>query len=396
MSQENPIIIASAVRTPIGNLQGSLKDLSATDLGAAVIKAAAQRAKLNSDVVDTVIMGCVLPAGLGQAPARQAALKAGLDKKTDCTTINKMCGSGMKAIMYGFDALQSNPESVVIAGGMESMTNAPFLLPKARQGYRFGHQKILDHMLMDGLEDAYEPGTAMGVFAERCAVDYQFTREAQDKFATESLRRAKEATDSQVFQDEIVPIHIKTPKGEEIVISIDEGPTTAKPEKIPTLRPAFSKDGTITAANSSSISDGAAAITLMHLAQAQKLGVKPLAKILGHATYSGEPSQFPTAPIFAIQRLLKKLNWQVADVDLWEINEAFAVVTMAATKELKLPAERVNIHGGGCVLGHPIGASGTRIVVTLLHAMMKTGAKRGVAALCIGGGEATALAMELL
>lgn len=396
MNQKDPIIIASAVRTPIGNLQGSLKDLSTTDLGAAAIKAAVAQANLNSDAVDTVIMGCVLPAGLGQAPARQAALKGGLSNKTDCTTVNKMCGSGMKSIMLGFDALQANPDSVVIAGGMESMTNAPFLLPKARQGYRFGHQKVLDHMLLDGLEDAYEPGTAMGVFAERCAVDYQFTREAQDEFATESLRRAKEATDSKVFQNEIVPIHITTPKGEEQIIAIDEGPTTAKPEKIPTLRPAFSKDGTITAANSSSISDGAAVITLMHLEQAQKLGIKPLAKIAGHTTYSGEPSQFPTAPIFAIQRLLKKLNWQVSDVDLWEINEAFAVVAMAATKELNLPPDRVNMHGGGCVLGHPIGASGARIVVTLLHAMLRTNAKRGVAALCIGGGEATALAIELL
>lgn len=396
MTTEDPIVITSAVRTPIGNLQGSLKDLSAIDLGAAVIKATVERANLKPTSVDSVIMGCVLPAGLGQAPARQAALKAGLSLSTDSTTINKMCGSGMKTIMLGFDTLQTNIDNVIVAGGMESMSNAPFLLPKARQGYRFGHQTMIDHMLYDGLEDAYEKGVPMGVFAERTASEFQYSREAQDSFAINSLQKATTATKQHIFADEIVPIKIDSPKGEPIVVHVDEGPITAKPEKIPNLRPAFVKDGTITAANSSSISDGAAAVTLMHQSKAKQLGITPLVKIIGHATYSAEPSQFTTAPVFAIQRLLEKIDWQVNDVDIWEINEAFAVVTMVAIDQLKLPADRVNIHGGGCVLGHPIGASGSRIVVTLIHAMLRNNFKRGVAALCIGGGEATAIAFELI
>lgn len=397
MEKNDPIVIVGSARTPIGNLQGELKDLTAIDLGAAAIEASVERANLTPDQVNSVIMGCVLPAGLGQAPARQAALKAGLPLSTDCTTINKMCGSGMKAVMLGYDFLLNEKDQVVVAGGMESMSNAPHLLTKSRQGYRLGHQTIIDHMLYDGLEDAYEKGNLMGVYADRCAAQKQFSRETQDEFALNSVRKAQEAANNGYFDKEITSVTIKSsPKGEEKKVTKDEGPQTAKPEKIPSLRAAFTKDGTVTAANSSSISDGAAALVLMRQSKSDHLGIKPLAKIIGHASYSAEPGLFTTAPIFAIKRLLQKISWSVQDVDLWEINEAFAVVTLAAITELNLPSERVNIHGGACVLGHPIGASGARILVTLIHALARKNLKRGVAALCIGGGEATAVAVELI
>ncbi|MBA2653545.1 MAG: acetyl-CoA C-acyltransferase [Gammaproteobacteria bacterium] len=389
------IFITSAVRTPIGNFQGSLKDLSATDLGAIAIKGAIERSHLSLNDPQMVIMGCVLPAGLGQAPARQAALKAGLPTSVDCTTINKMCGSGMKSIMLGFDILTADSADIIIAGGMESMTNAPYLLPKARAGYRLGHQQVIDHMFFDGLEDAYEKNTLMGVFADRCAATEKFSREQQDNYALTSLKRASFATENNIFKDEIVPVTLNTAKGE-LIVEIDDGYSSAKPEKIPLLRPAFSPEGTVTAANSSSISDGAAALTLMRRATAEKMNVQPIAKILAHATHSQAPHLFTTAPVYAIEKLLHKLNWQVTEVDLWEINEAFAVVTLNAIKALNLPEDRVNIHGGGCVLGHPIGASGARIVVTLINALKHHKLKRGVAALCIGGGEATAIAIELI
>lgn len=395
MSQDQDIVITSAVRTPIGNFQGSLKELSATDLGAAAIKAAVERAHLSPSDPQAVIMGCVLSAGLGQAPARQAALKAGLPVSVDCTTINKICGSGMKAIMLAYDILKTESLDVIVAGGMESMTNAPYLLPKARAGHRLGHQQVIDHMFFDGLEDAYEKGSLMGIFAERCASQYEFTREAQDEFSLSSLEKAVAATENKTFADEIVPITITTPKGE-VEVTNDEGPMTAKREKIKTLRPAFAKDGTITAANSSSISDGAAALTLMRRSTAKDLNIKPIAKVIMHATHSQEPELFTTAPVFAIKKLLKKLNWHIDDVDLWEINEAFAVVVMHAIKELNLAPEKVNVLGGACTLGHPIGASGARIVVTLLNALKHHNLKRGIASLCIGGGEATAIAVELI
>jgi acetyl-CoA C-acetyltransferase len=387
------IYITSAVRTPIGNFQGELKDFSAIDLGAIVIKAAIDQSHLTLNDPQAVIMGCVLPAGLGQAPARQAALKAGLPTSTDCTTINKMCGSGMKAVMFGNDLLKSDSLDIVIAGGMESMTNAPYLLPKARAGYRLGHQQVIDHMFYDGLEDAYERGHLMGVFADRCATLKQFSREAQDQFAFSSLEKAKRATENNLFAEEIVPIKHSTPKGE-IEITQDEGPRTARPEKIPLLHAAFTPKGTVTAANASSISDGAAALTLMSLATAMKHGIKPLVRIVGQATHSQEPGLFTTAPVYAIRKLLDKINWSVEDIDLWEINEAFAVVVLNAIKELDLPADKVNIRGGACTLGHPIGASGARIIVTLIHALKHLHLKRGIAALCIGGGEATAIAIE--
>lgn len=390
--QQDSIVITSAARTPIGNFQGALKNFSATDLGAAAIAAAVSKAQLTPDAISAVIMGCVLSAGLGQAPARQAALKAKLPLSTDCTTINKMCGSGMKAIMLACDILQAHEQEIYVAGGMESMTNAPYLLPKARQGYRLGHQAAVDHLFYDGLEDAYEKGSLMGVFAQRCATQYQFSRQAQDQFALSSLKKAQDAADAKLFLEEITPL---TDIQKDVVIELDEGPVCARPEKIPLLKPAFAKDGTVTAANSSSISDGAAAVTLMHDAKAKALGITPLARVVGYATHSQDPSLFTTAPIFAIQKLLKQVQWQKEDVDLWEINEAFAVVVMAAAHDLQLPLDKINIHGGGCVLGHPIGATGARIIVTLLHALKNKGLKRGVAALCIGGGEATALAVEL-
>lgn len=389
------IFIMSAVRTPIGNFQGSLKELCATDLGAIAIKGAIDRAHLSLSDPNAVIMGCVLSAGLGQAPARQAALRAGMPTSVDCTTVNKMCGSGMKAIMLASDTLKAEENDIIVAGGMESMTNAPYLLTKARSGYRLGHQQVIDHMFYDGLEDAYEKGNLMGVFAERCAMQYKFSRAAQDEFALASLQKASQATKDKTFAEEIIPVIWKTNKGD-IEITLDDGPMTAKPEKIPTLRPAFEKEGTITAANSSSISDGAAALTLMREETATKLQLKPMAKIIDYASYSHEPNLFTTAPVFAIQKLLTKLNWQVKDVDLWEINEAFAVVVMNAIQELHLPKDKVNVYGGACTLGHPIGASGARIVVTLLNALKQNNLKRGIAALCIGGGEATAMAVELI
>jgi acetyl-CoA C-acetyltransferase len=392
---KNDIVITSAVRTPIGNFQGELKQLSATDLGALAIKAAVSHAKLSPEDPQAVIMGCVLSAGLGQAPARQAAIKAGLPTSVDCTTLNKMCGSGMKAIMLAFDQLKLNDYQIMVAGGMESMSNAPYLLPKARAGYRLGHQQVIDHLFFDGLEDAYEKGNLMGIFAERCAKQKAFSREAQDEFAIASLTKSQKAGQAGFFEQEIVPVHIKTAK-EELEVRQDEGPLTAKVEKIPKLCPVFMKDGTITAANASSISDGAAALTLMTRERANQLGITPLATICGHATHSQEPGLFTTAPVYAIQKLLNKLNWRKEDVDLWEINEAFAVVVLNAIEELGLPEEKVNIYGGGCTLGHPIGASGARIVVTLVNALRQTNQKRGIAALCIGGGEATALAVELI
>ncbi|HVV67649.1 MAG TPA: acetyl-CoA C-acyltransferase [Gammaproteobacteria bacterium] len=394
MVNDDPIVIVSCARTPIGNFQGVFKNTTAPELGAVAIKAALERAQLKPEMIHEVLMGCVLPAGLGQAPARQAALGAGLLNSTGCTTVNKMCGSGMKTVMLAHDALLADSENIIIAGGMESMTHAPYLLPKARAGYRLGHQTVVDHMLYDGLEDAYQKGSLMGVFAEECAEQYYFTREAQDQFAITSVLRAKQAQVEGSFDGEIAPVVVTSKQGETL-ISADEGPGSAQIEKIPQLKPAFRKDGTVTAANASSISDGAAALVLMRRSEAERLGLTPLATMVGHQTHAQEPNLFTTAPIGAIQKLLRAIHWSVDDVDLYEINEAFAVVTMAAMHDLQLPHEKVNVHGGACVLGHPIGASGARILVTLLYALKKYDLKRGVAALCIGGGEATAVAVEL-
>ena len=393
----DPIVIVSAARTPMGGFQGELASLTAPQLGAAAIRAALERAGLNAEQVQEVIMGCVLPAGLGQAPARQAALGAGLPLAAGCTTINKVCGSGMKATMLAHDLLLAGSNEVMVAGGMESMSNAPYLLPKARGGYRLGHGQVLDHMFFDGLEDRYSEetkGRLMGTFAEECAGHYSFSREAQDAFAMASTTRAQQAIKEGLFKWEVAPVTVSGRKGD-VVVENDEQPLKAQPEKIPTLKPAFSKTGTVTAANSSSISDGAAALVLMRRSTAEKLGLKPLATILAHATHAQEPKWFTTAPVGAMQKVLDKAGWQVGDVDLWEINEAFAVVTMAAMKEMNLPHDKVNVHGGACALGHPIGASGARIIVSLLGALRQYGKKRGVASLCIGGGEATALAVEL-
>jgi acetyl-CoA C-acetyltransferase len=390
----DPIVIVAAARTPMGGFQGELKGFAAPELGAAAIRAAVERAKIQSDEVQEVIMGCVLPAGQGQAPARQAALGAGLPLSTPCTTVNKMCGSGMKAAMFGFDSLKTGSLDVVVAGGMESMTNAPYLLPKARAGLRMGHGQVIDHMFYDGLEDAYDKGRLMGTFAEDCASKYQFSRQAQDEFAISSLNRAQKANKAGWFAWEITPIAIKAGK-EQKFIEIDEQPFKANLEKIPTLKPAFRKDGTVTAANSSSISDGAAALVLMRRSKADRLGLEALASVVGHATHAQEPGWFTTAPVGAIKKLFERTGWKASEVDLYEINEAFAVVTMAAMKEHGLPHDKVNVHGGACALGHPIGASGARILVTLLGALRKYGLKRGVASLCIGGGEATAMAIEL-
>jgi len=392
--QTDPIVIISAARTPMGGFQGELKSFAAPELGAAAIRAAVERAKLKPEEVQEVIMGCVLPAGLGQAPARQASLGAGLSLAAGCTTVNKMCGSGMKAAMFAHDLLASGSAEVIVAGGMESMTNAPYLLPKARAGFRMGHQQALDHMFYDGLEDAYDKGRLMGTFAEDCAQKYQFSRESQDRFAITSLERAQRANRQGWFAWEITPLAIKAGK-EEKFVEIDEQPFKAAMEKIPTLKPAFRKDGTVTAANSSSISDGAAALVLMRRSAADKRGLAPLATVVGHSTHAQEPGWFTTAPVGAIRKLFERTGWRSADVDLYEINEAFAVVTMAAMKEHGLPHEKVNVHGGACALGHPIGASGARILVTLIGALRKYGGKRGVASLCIGGGEATAMAIEL-
>ena len=391
--EKDPVVIVSAARTPMGAFQGELKGFAAPELGAAAIRAAVERAKIRPEDVQEVIMGCVLPAGQGQAPARQASLGAGLPLATGCTTINKMCGSGMKAAMFANDLLLSNSVGVIVAGGMESMTNAPYLLPKARAGLRMGHAQVIDHMFYDGLEDAYDKGRLMGTFAEDCASKYQFSRQAQDEFAIASLQRAQKANKDGSFAWETTPLAIKVGKDEKF-IETDEQPFKANLEKIPTLRPAFRKDGTVTAANSSSISDGAAALVMMRRSTAEARGLKPLAVIVGHATHAQEPGLFTTAPVGAIRKLYEKTGWTTSDVDLFEINEAFAVVTMAAMKEHGIAHDKVNVHGGACALGHPIGASGARILVTLLAAMEKYGESKGVASLCIGGGEATAVAVE--
>ena len=388
-----PVVMVSAVRTPVGGFQGDLKSLTEPQLGAAASKAAGERAGVASDAVDEVLVGCVLPAGLGQAPARQAALGAGLDKSTRCTTLNKMCGSGMEAAILAHDMLVAGSAEVVIAGGMESMSNAPYLLDRARSGYRMGHGKVQDSMFLDGLEDAYDKGRLMGTFAEDCAETNGFSREAQDAFAIASTTRAQQAIKDGRFKDEIVPLTVTVGK-EQVTISNDEQPPKAKLDKIASLKPAFREGGTVTAANSSSISDGAAALVLMRRSEADKRGLKPLAVIHGHAAFADTPGLFPVAPIGAIKKLMKKTGWSLNDVDLVEVNEAFAVVGMAAMTHLEIPHEKLNVHGGACALGHPIGASGARILVTLLSALRQKGLKRGVAAICIGGGEATAMAVE--
>jgi acetyl-CoA C-acetyltransferase len=387
------IVIVGAKRTPIGAMQGKFASVSASQLGAVAIKAALEQAGVKATEVDDLIFGCVLPAGQGQAPARQAALGAGLDQSTPCTTVNKMCGSGMKAAMMGADELAAGQATVVVAGGMESMTNAPFLLPKARAGYRYGHQKVLDHMAFDGLENAYD-GKPMGFFADKTAEKYGFTRENMDDYARESTRRAVDASRTGAFADEIAPVTVAGRKGDEVVKD-DETPFTVNVEKIPTLRPAFNKDGLVTAATSSSISDGAAALVLMTEGEAKKRGTKALAKIVGYASSAREPEWFTTAPVDAIGKVLAKTGWKVADVDLFEVNEAFAVVTMAAMKDVGIAHDKVNVNGGACALGHPIGATGARIITTLIYALKKRGLKKGIAALCIGGGEATAFAIEV-
>jgi acetyl-CoA C-acetyltransferase len=387
----DPVVIVSYARTPMGGFQGDLKDVTASALGAAAIKGAVERAKLAADQVDEVVMGCVLPAGQGQAPARQAALGAGLPQAVPCTTVNKMCGSGMKAAMLIHDSLAAGSIRVGVAGGMESMTNAPYLLEKARGGYRLGHGRVMDHMFLDGLEDAYDKGRLMGTFAEDTAQHFQFTRKAQDDYALASLSRSLAAINEGKFAREVVPVSA----GKAGMVTLDEQPRSAKPDKIPLLKPAFRDGGTVTAANSSSISDGAAALVMMKRSEAERCGLKPVATILGHASHAQAPAWFTTAPIGAMQKLLDRVGWKTGDVDLWEINEAFAVVAMAAMREMNLPHEKVNVHGGACALGHPIGASGARIMATLLSALDQYGLKRGVASLCIGGGEATAVAVEL-
>ena len=391
----DPIVIVSAVRTPMGGMLGDFAALSASDLGAVAVKAAVERAGLKPEQIEEVILGNCLMAGQGQAPARQATLKAGLPKEVGALTLTKMCGSGMKAVMLAHDAIVAGSREVVLAGGMESMTNAPYLLAKGRQGYRYGHATVYDHMAQDGLEDAYERGKAMGVFAESCAAKYGFTREQQDAYAIESLKRAQAAINDGSFKWEVAAVTVKGKAGD-TEIGNDEQPPKAKLDKIPTLKPAFIKDGTITAANASSISDGAAALVLMKASKAAALGLKPLARIVAHAEHAQEPAWFATAPAGAMKKVFAKAGWTPADVDLFEINEAFANVTMAAMKEFDLPHNKVNIHGGACALGHPIGASGARILVTLIGALRKTGGKKGVASLCIGGGEATAVAIEMI
>ena len=395
MSEKENIVITGMARTPMGAFQGTLKDASCAELGAASIRAALVRSRVGADEVSETIMGCVLPAGQGQAPARQAALGAEMPLSVCCATVNKMCGSGMKSVMLAHDLLLGGEERILVAGGMESMTNAPYLLPRARSGMRLGHGEVVDHMFLDGLEDAYNRRKLMGTFAEATAGRYGFSREAQDEFAIRSLTRAKKAIEEGIFKEEIVPVTIKGRKGD-TVVETDETPLKANLEKIPTLKPAFAKDGTVTPANSSSISDGAAALVLMRESTAEKRGIRPIARILGHTEHAHEPAWFTTAPVTAIKKLLEKLEWNAGDVDLYEINEAFAVVTMAAISELELDPEKVNVHGGACALGHPIGASGARIIVTLLAALKHHGQRRGLASLCIGGGEATALAVELI
>ena len=389
------IVIVSAARTPMGSFQSDFASLAAHDLGGVAIKAAVERAGIRPEQVDEVIFGNCLMAGQGQAPARQAGFKGGLPKSAGAVTMSKMCGSGMRAAMFAHDMLLAGSAQVVVAGGMESMTNAPYLLPKARGGYRIGHDRIFDHMMLDGLEDAYEPGRSMGTFGEDCAAKYSFTRAEQDAFATASVQRAKAATETGAFAAEIAPVTVKG-RGGDTVIAVDEGPGKVKLDKIPTLKPAFKKDGTITAASSSSINDGAAALVTMTAATAAQLGIKPLARIVSHAVHAQEPEWFATAPVGATRKALDKAGWSVADVDLWEVNEAFAVVPMALMKDLNLSHEIVNVNGGACALGHPIGASGARIMVTLIHALKARGLRKGLATLCIGGGEATAVALELL
>ena len=390
-----PIVIAGTARTPQGGLQGALAALQAPELGAVAIKAALERANIAPAEVDETIMGCVLPAGLGQAPARQASIGAGIPLATGCTTVNKMCGSAMKAVMLGFDAIRAGSARIVAAGGMESMTNAPYLVPKARGGLRLGHGQMVDHMFFDGLEDAYDKGKLMGAFAEDCANKYGFSREAQDDYAIESLTRAQIAIKEGKFNEEIIPVVVRSRKGE-ITVDTDEQPGKADMEKIPTLRPVFAKGGSVTAANSSSISDGAAAVILLEQADAEARGSSPLAVVHGHSSHAQEPAWFTTAPVGAIKKVLEKVGWTVADVDLFEVNEAFAVVAMAAMADLQIPHDKLNVNGGACALGHPIGASGARIMVTLIAALKDRGLKRGVASLCIGGGEATAVALELI
>ena len=393
MSQDS-IVIVSAARTPMGSFQGNFNSLTAPQLGSAAIKAAVERAGIQASQVDEVVFGNVLQAGVGQAPARQAALGAGLPLSVTCTTVNKVCGSALKSLMLVHDSLLADSYEIGIAGGQESMSNAPYLLPKARGGYRLGHGQLLDHMFADGLEDAYQKGRLMGTFAEECAETYGFARDAQDAFAIQSTKRAQKAISEGSFKWEIATVTLAGKKGD-VLIDQDEPPAKAQIDKIPDLKPAFKKDGTVTAANSSSISDGAAALVLMKASKAQSLGLTPLARIVGHTTYAQEPNLFTTAPVFAMEKLLEKIGWSVADVDLWEINEAFAVVTMAAIHDLKLDPDKVNIHGGACALGHPIGASGARIMVTLLGALRQYGKKKGIASLCIGGGEAVAVAVEM-
>ena len=391
----DPIVIVSAARTPMGSFQGDFASLAAHDLGGVAIQAAVQRAGIAPELVTEVLFGNCLMAGQGQAPARQAALKGGLPQSAGAVTLSKMCGSGMRAAMFAHDMLVAGSHEVLVAGGMESMTNAPYLLQKARGGYRIGHDRIFDHMMLDGLEDAYEPGRSMGTFGEDCAAKYQFTRAQQDAFATASVQRAQAATSSGAFKTEIAPVTVKG-RGGDTVISIDEGPGKIKLDKIPTLKPAFKKDGTVTAASSSSINDGAAAMVMMRQSTATRLGCKPLARIVSHATHAQAPEWFSTAPIGATEKALAKAGWAVGDVDLWEINEAFAVVPMALMHDLKVSHDKVNVHGGACALGHPIGASGARIMVTLIHALQTHGKRKGLATLCIGGGEATAVALELI
>jgi acetyl-CoA C-acetyltransferase len=391
---EDPVVIAAYARTPMGGFQGALSAVKATDLGAVAVRAALERAGVAGDKVGQIFMGCVLPAGLGQAPARQAAIGAGLPLSVEATTVNKMCGSGMQAAIMAHDALKAGTADVIVAGGMESMSNAPYLLQKHRGGARIGHDAVKDSMYLDGLEDAYDEGKLMGAFAEDTAREYQFTREAQDSYAITSLTRAKAASDSDAFAREIVPVEVKTRKGVETV-SKDEQPGKADPAKIPTLKPAFAKDGTVTAANASSISDGAAALVMTRESVAKALGMPVVARVISHAAHAHEPSKFTTAPVPAIRKALAKAGWTVQDVDLFEVNEAFAVVAMVAAKDLDIPSEKLNVNGGACALGHPIGASGARILATLISALEARGGKRGVAALCIGGGEATAMAIEL-
>jgi len=391
----DPVVILSYARTPMGGMQGALADVSATDLGATAVKAAVERSGVAPESFDRTYMGCVLPAGLGQAPARQASIKAGLPKSVQATTVNKVCGSGMQTVIMGSEALASGTVNYVVAGGMESMTNAPYLLKKHRSGARLGHDTAYDHMFLDGLEDAYEEGRAMGTFAQETANEYQLTREEMDEYSIESLRRANAAIESGAFDGEVVPVAIVTRKGETLV-EHDEAPGKGKPDKIPQLRPAFAKDGTITAATSSSISDGAAAVVLSRESVAKENGQTPVAKIVGLTAHAQEPSKFTVAPIGAIEKLLEQTGWSAEDVDLWEVNEAFACVAMFAMRDIGIPHDKINVNGGGTALGHPIGASGTRIIVTLLNALKQQGKKKGIASLCIGGGEATAVAVEMV